>query len=247
MTTAYGADLAWAHHEGFGDLARRAAGTLVDALRGAGLTRGLVVDLGSGSGILARILTDAGYDVVGVDISDDMVRLAARHAPRARFVRAPLLDFDIPPCVALTAIGEVLNYAFDPRTGRDHLAALFRRMSASLQPGGIVLFDVAGPGRAGPSGRRETFADADTWTIRAVAEEDADHTTLVRSIMLVTRDGDGYRRHDERHVLRLYRSDDVEEALRAAGFTDLRRPGRYGELELGPGLTGFLATAGATP
>jgi len=247
LLTAYGADLARAHHEGFGDLARQAAATLTGVLAQAGITGGLVVDLGSGSGILARILTDAGYDVLGFDISDDMVRLAARNAPGARFVRAPLLDADLPPCVAVTAVGEVLNYAFDARTGLDHLAPLFRRMAASLLAGGVVLFDVAGPGRAGPTGKREGFADSDRWTIRHVAEEDLERTTLVRSITLFSRDGNGYRRHDERHVLRLYRPHDVENSLVAAGFMGVRRLRRYGRLDLPAGLTGFLATAGATP
>lgn len=216
---------------------------MIGALGQEGVIGGLVVDLGSGSGILARILTDAGYDVLGVDMSDDMVRLAARHAPAARFVRAPLLDVDIPPCAAVTAVGEVLNYAFDPRTGLDHLLPLFRRVAGALLPGGVLLFDVAGPGRAGPTGRREHFADADGWTIRSVSVEDTDDATLVRHINLVTRDGDAYRRHDERHVLRLYPPDDVEAALAEAGLPGGRRLHRYGDVDLPPGLTGFLAVS----
>lgn len=246
LTDIYGADLARAHHEGFGDVARGAAATLLAALGPtAGPTGGpfggLVVDLGAGSGILARLLTDAGYRVLGFDLSGDMVRLARSHAPAARFVRAALLDADIPPCVAVTAVGEVLNYAFDPRTGAEHLVPLFRRGAASLLPGGLVLFDVAGPGRAGPTGRREGSADGDGWTIRFVTEEDADSSTVVRTITLVSRDGDADRRHDERHVLRLYRPDDVEEALLAAGLGDVRRLVRYGDFDLPTGLTGFLA------
>ncbi len=202
-----------------------------------------MVDLGSGSGILARLLTDAGYDVLGVDISDDMVRLAARHAPAARFVRAPLIDVDIPPCVAVTAVGEVLNYAFDPRSGLEHLLPLFQRVAGALRPGGVFLFDVAGPGRGGPTGRREHFADADGWTIRAVHVEDIDEATLVRHITLVTRDGDAYRRHDERHVLRLYQPDDVEAALAEAGLEDVHRLRRYRDFDFPPGLTGYLAAS----
>lgn len=238
----YRAELARVHHEGFGDFARNAAATLLDVLAQAGVTDGLVVDLGSGSGILARLLTDAGYQVLGVDITDDMVRLATRHAPAARFVRAPLLDVDIPSCVAVTAIGEVLNYAFDPRTGLDNLLPLFRRVAGALRPRGVLMFDVAGPGRAGPTGRREHFADSDGWTIRSLAEEHAEDATLVRHITLMTRDGDAYRRHDERHVLRLYRPDDVEAALVEAGLAGVRRLDRYRDLDLPPGLTAFLAT-----
>jgi len=244
VTAAYGPDLARAHHDGFGDFARQAAVTLIRTLDQARVTGGLVVDLGSGSGILARLLTDAGYDVVGFDISDAMVRLASRHAPAAQFVRASLLDVEIPPCVAVSAIGEVLNYAFDPRSGLDRLPPLFRRVAASLTAGGVFVFDVAGPGRAGPTGRREHFADGDGWTIRSVAEEHPDEATLVREVTLVTRDGDTYRHGHERHVLRLYRPDDVEAALLAAGLADVRRLDRYGDLDFPPRLTGFLAATG---
>src|SRR5205085_1935385 len=161
------------HHEGFGDLARHAAAALLDALGDAGQTGGLVVDLGSGSGILARLVTDVGFDVLGIDISADMVRLASAHAPGARFLHGPLLDADIPPCLAVTAVGEVLNYAFDVRTDLNQMTSLLRRIQVSLRPGGVLLFDVAGPGRAGPTRRRESSSATDNWTIRALAEEDS--------------------------------------------------------------------------
>ncbi len=77
-----GADLAEVHHRDFGFLARHAAPVPVEALQAAGLSRGLVVDLGCGSGILAHHLTDAGYDVLGVDISAEMVRRLQRAPPR---------------------------------------------------------------------------------------------------------------------------------------------------------------------
>lgn len=233
----YGADLARAHHEGFGGFARGAAAALLDAL-GPVHRSGLVVDLGCGSGILARIVTEAGYQVLGFDLSPDMVRLARDHAPRARFVTAPVLDAAIPPCVAVTAVGEVLNYAFDPRTGLSTLGLLLGRVAGALRPGGILLFDSAGPGRAGPTGRREASSGGNGWSVRSVAEEAGSGTTLVRDITLVTAD----RRHQERHVLCLYPPGDVEDAVRAAGFAAVRRLGRYGDVELPPGLTGFQAT-----
>ena len=239
-TAAYGPELARAHHEGFGDLARGAATTLLASLAQAGLTGGLVVELGSGSGILARLLTDARFDVLGFDISEDMVRLASTHAPAARFVRAPLLDADLPPCVAVAAVGEILNYAFDDRTDLGQLVGVFRRVRRSLRPGGVLLFDVAGPGRAGPTGRRQASSETPRWAIRSVAEEDVDGAGLIRRITLVAADG---VHHHETHVLRLYRPDDVEVALADAGFDDVRRLGRYHDFELPPGLTGFLARA----
>ena len=76
VTVFYGTDQARIHDTAFGNLAEAAAADVLALLATAGHRSGIVVDLGGGSGILARIVTDAGYHVVGVDISPDMVALA---------------------------------------------------------------------------------------------------------------------------------------------------------------------------
>jgi SAM-dependent methyltransferase len=235
----YGGDLAAAHHKGFGHLARGAAPVLLAALP-ADAASGLVVDLGCGSGILARLLTDTGFAVLGVDISPDMVALAATVAPAARFVCSPLLDVDLPSCVAVAAVGEILNYAFDPRHGDEVLAEIFGRVAAALRPGGVFVFDVAGPGRAGPARSTQNVHDTGESVVVSRAEEDEAGTTLVRKITLFRRHGELYRRSDEEHVLHLHRPEHVEAALREAGF-EVRRIDRYGDVALPPGLHGFVA------
>ncbi len=52
-----------------------------------------VLDLGSGTGVpTARQLTDAGLDVVGVDLSGGMVELARKYVPTATFHQLDLAD-----------------------------------------------------------------------------------------------------------------------------------------------------------
>ena len=70
---------------------------------------GTVVDLGCGSGILAHDVTQAAYSVVGIDVSDAMVAIARDRAPQAEFRFSSFFSADFPTCVAVTAIGEVLN------------------------------------------------------------------------------------------------------------------------------------------
>lgn len=215
----YGPDQAAIHHEDFGDLARVAADRLLAELARAGITSGTVVDLGSGSGILARILTDAGFSVLGVDISPAMVELARRQAPQATFVHGSLLDVELPDAVAVTAIGEALNYATDPRAGVAALGALFQRVAAALQPGGVFLADVAMPGRVGPTKSRVTVHDRPDWTLHIHATESADETTLQRDIAIFRRTGtDTYRRSDEQHLLRLYTGEELRDAAAEAGL-----------------------------
>lgn len=215
----YGADQAAIHDERFGDLATDAAALVLGDLGRAGLRTGTVVDLGCGSGILARALSDAGYAVRGVDLSPAMVDLASRRAPLADLRVGSLLDAELPPCVAVTAVGEALNYATDPRVGVDELARLAVRVHDALVAGGVFVFDVAMPGRHGPDRVREVFHDHDRWVLRMRAEERADGT-LERDITIFRdANADGcFRRSDERHVLRLYRREGVIRVLTAAGF-----------------------------
>ncbi len=243
----YGAELAGIHHSDFGALAEAAARRLLALLTASGLDSGTVVDLACGSGILARVLTDAGYDVVGVDISPDMVALASGNAPAGSFRCASLLDAELPAAVAVTATGDALNYAADPRTGMEQLGELARRVHDALHPEGVFLFDIATPGRAGPDGVREVFHDRETWTMHVRAEESVDRTTFHRYISLFSRTGpDTYRRRDEHHVLRLYEPADVLGTLGAGGFT-ARTLEAYDPMPTVPGAWTGLVVVEARP
>ncbi len=234
----YGAEQAAIHDERFGDLAAEAASRLIDELHHAGLTGGTVVDLGSGSGILAARMGDAGYDVVGVDMSPSMIELARAAAPRATFVLGSLLDVAIPPAVAVTAVGEPLNYAMAGPAALDQLASFAQRVHDALAPGGIFLFDVTTAGRYGPT-TVERFHDAGTWSLGMHGREDGD--ALVREIAVFYREPDGrYRRVDERHVLRLADPERVRATLEAAGFTVATFPTYNLEASRSTPLAGFV-------
>ncbi len=258
MTTGYGADLAYIHDVGHGDFARRAAPALLKMFRAAGITRGLVVDLGCGSGIWARELTDAGHDVLGIDQSPEMLRIARRRAPKASFVRGSFLDAKLPECAAVTALGEVFSYLFDESNDAGSLSVLFRRVHRALRPGGLFVFDVATPGRGGGRGKRQRHVQGDDWTVLLETEETKTgpvpvfrrHETgtgpvflggvLTRRIVSFRKLGRLYRRDEEVHRLRLYRPRDVAAALRRAGF-NVRVLRCYGEITFPAGWAAFAA------
>src|SRR5215831_1554392 len=92
----YQRDLAYVHDVGFGRFAEGAAAGVLRILRAAGICGGLVVDLGCGSGLWARRLTDAGYSVLGIDLSADMIALARKRVPEGLFRAGSFLDVDFP-------------------------------------------------------------------------------------------------------------------------------------------------------
>jgi SAM-dependent methyltransferase len=232
----YGAAQARIHHERFGTLARVAAGLVIESLAANGIRTGTVVDLGCGSGIYAAVLVTAGFDVVGVDLSADMVALARSHTPEARIELGSIHDFELPNAVAITALGEILNYATDDRAGLDAFARLAARAHAALTPGGVFVFDVSTPGR----GTYERFHDGDDWALGMHSVETGD--TLTRDIVIFSRRDDGtFDRVDERHVLRLYEPDAITHILTTAGFGVAVRAA-YGDMPPLPGWKVFTAT-----
>jgi SAM-dependent methyltransferase len=240
MGEAYRADLTYIHDTGHGDLARAAAETVIAALRRAGRERGRVVDLGCGSGIYARALLEAGYDVTGFDISEAMIATARRRAPQADLRVASFLDAEIPRCVAVTAVGECFSYLFDEKVAGTALDALFARVLRALEPHGIFVFDVAAPGRLRGASPQRYWREGDDWAVLIEIEEDVPASRLSRSIITFRRTGQTWRRDHEIHRLRLHTRRDLEVRLRAAGFR-VRALARYGAVRFAPGHLGFFA------
>ena len=57
--------------------------------------RGRVLDLGCGTGIpYARHLVETGFDVMGVDLSEEMVKVASRNVPRAEFAQLSMSEIE---------------------------------------------------------------------------------------------------------------------------------------------------------
>jgi SAM-dependent methyltransferase len=237
----YGRDLAYVHDQAFGHLASAGGETLLRLLGRQGFDSGLVVELGCGSGITAQLLCERGYDVLGVEVSPDLVEIARGRAPEARLVNASLLDAELPSCVAVAAIGECFNYAFDERAGDEALGVIFARVYEALEPGGLFLFDIAEPGRE-RSGPRREWSEGPDWTLCLEAAENVVARTLTRRITVFREVNGGYRRSDELHNLRLYEVQAVLDALEVVGF-EARRLSAYGSaVHFGRGHSGFLAT-----
>lgn len=235
---AYNRDLTYVHDVGFGSFAERSAPGVLNILRRGGISNGLVIDLGCGSGLWARRLADAGYSVLGIDLSPHMIALARNRVRHGIFRTGSFLDGDFPPCAAITALGECFNYLFDKRNGRSSLGRLFRRAHQALQPDGLLIFDVAEPGRAQDSVRR--FWTGPDWACLVEFGHDTRRNRLTRQIMTFRKVGRQYRRTEETHVQQLYDASQLAGDLREIGFR-VRIVKGYGDLRFLKAHAGLIA------
>jgi SAM-dependent methyltransferase len=236
---AYGKNLAYVHDDSFGFIATGAAKVLLAGLKLNGIRDGLVVELACGSGISSRMIVDGGFDVHGFDISADMIELARERVSEARFDVVSLYDAEIPPCVAVTGIGEAFNYRFDERAGFDSMVEVFGRVHEALVPGGIFLFDVAQPGRAHPRLEHTTW-DGPAWEVTSETVEAPGTNTLERRI--TTKRGAQLDEIEvEIHRLALYDHEAVFAALRQVGFDPATLASYAEDYRFGVGHGAFYA------
>ena len=114
------------------------------------------------------------------------------------------------------------------------------RAASALRPGGLLLFDLPGPDRAGPGSVR-TWTEDEGWAV--LVEVTAQAGLLTRRIVTFRRgpDGRGYRRGEETHRLLLHRPSEVLRLLRKSGFSARTLAGGYSGRPLPRGLTVYLA------
>lgn len=234
----YDNDLAYIHDRGFGKFAAGSAPGLLKLLHRHGIREGVVVDLGCGSGIWARTLLDSGYRVIGLDISPAMIELARQRAPEASFHVRSFLEFPIPACRAVTALGEVFNYLFDLKNSQQTLRRVCKRIFDALTPKGLLIFDVAQPGRC--RGVTQRFMEGEDWTCLVEFRQDIAKQQLTRRIVSFRKVGDTYRRHEEIHVQQLYPGTKIAAMLRSIGFR-VRQVRNYGKYPLSPGVVALVA------
>jgi SAM-dependent methyltransferase len=237
--SGYGVDLAAVHASGFTQIAVAAARELLERLS----RPARVLDLGCGDGTSAALLTQAGHEVHGVDLSSAAIELARQRAPSASFEVGSFLDAPLPAgCDAVLAAGEVLGYAIDSRVGADSLSLVLERIFDTLNPGGLLLFDLATPDR-GKAGERRSWTEGDGWTVLVEIESTSEQ--LTRRIVTFREIGGGrHRRAEEVHTLNLYSPARVLAALRSVGFTAQVLAGGYAGLAMPSGLTAYLARSG---
>lgn len=237
METGYREDLAYIHDVGHSDYALKSAPGIVSILEQNNIRDGLVVDLGCGSGLSASQLVSQ-YQVLGIDLSEALIAIARARVPQAEFRVESLFTADIPPCNAVISIGECFNYLFDGDHTLQTLGQRFNGIYCTLMPGGVLIFDVAEPGRVPLGQTVKGFSEGKDWTV--LVEKQEAQSTLTRRIITFRQVGDCYRRDEEVHRQRLYQAEEVTEKLRQSGF-EVEVMRCYGAFELPKAHAAFVA------
>ena len=104
--------------------------------------KNLVVDLGCGTGKFTEILADRGYDVMGIDLSEEMLGIALERRDSLRhrtlYLCQDMREFELYGTAGtFVSVGDSVNYLL---TDED-MARLFERVNTFLFPGGIFVFD----------------------------------------------------------------------------------------------------------
>lgn len=202
------------------------ASALSDFLQSRGCES--VLDLGCGDGRIARVLTEQGMDVVGVDIDGKAIgrALLKCHEGRARpsFLVWPLetIDAALPGATFSAAI---MMYAALPWAGESELISCLVRIRRCLRPGGLLILDTVLPTRSKDVDRVSVLSDRFALTSIGVriairtrrwySEENTERTGFEIETLA------GRQRHYtvSRMLLPRHR---LTEALRSAGFSVLR-------------------------
>ena len=194
-----------------------------EILKQEGLNPRTAVDLACGTGSVTAILAEKGLQVIGVDMSEEMLTVASQKVGEAgftpRFLCQSLQQLHLPKAVDLAVCAlDSLDYITDPEDCKEAI----RRVYKYLNPGGIFIFDVNTPEKLRAMDG-QVFLDEDD-DVYCVWRGEFDEQTNICSygMDLFQRKGNLWERSFEEHCEYAYSADQLIGYLKAAGFTHIR-------------------------
>ncbi len=104
--------------------------------------RNVVVDLGCGTGTLTELLADKGYDMIGIDNSQEMLNAAQKKrevsGKEILYLLQDMRELELYGCVgAVVSVCDSVNYLLE----EEDIVETFRLVNNYLYPGGVFIFD----------------------------------------------------------------------------------------------------------
>lgn len=195
---------------------------LIGLLKEHGVEDGLVLDLGCGTGKMTRLLEKAGYDMVGIDYSEEMLGIAREQQfedadSSILYLLQDMRELELDGTVrAVVSICDSMNYILED----EELEQVFRAVNRYLDPKGMFIFDLNTLykyrdllGETTISENREEGSFI--WDNYFDEEEMVNEYDLT---LFIREKGDLYRKYEEAHFQRAYTLERVKELLEKAGM-----------------------------
>lgn len=192
---------------------------LVSLLSEDGIRDGLVLELGCGTGEMTLRLSHAGYDMIGVDASDEML-MEAREKLAGEdilYLLQDMREFELYGTIrAVVAVTDTMNYLTD----RADFVQVLKLVNNYLDPEGLFLFDLKTKHFYEDVLADATFADhredADLIWENSYDPESCLNEYAI-TIFSKCRDG-RYEREEEFHYQRAYLLEEVKAMAEEAGL-----------------------------
>ena len=186
----------------------------------------LVCDLACGTGNITIPLAKRGYDMIGVDKSVEMLDIAKEKASKENqdilFLNQSISKLDLfGTCDAFLCMIDGVNYIINPKSFSNMLKKI---STCFINPDGVFIFDVSSFYKLSKTIGNNTFIhDGDdifySWENKFYKSKNLSEMYL----NFFVREGKkGYKRFCERHLQRAYTEDEIKNALKNAGFTDIK-------------------------
>jgi SAM-dependent methyltransferase len=174
------------------------------------------LDICCGAGSLLRFVCRKGYSATGVDFSKPQLHYARQNAPQARFITQDIRKLSLPQEYdIITCMFDSLNYL----TSKQDLLHVFSRVHHHLRRGGLFAFDInTYDGLLNEWCRTSTTHDRGFTLIVETSFNPKKALGLCR-ITGFMKEGTRFRRFQEDHVERGYRSREIEALLTRAQFS----------------------------
>ncbi len=195
---------------------------LIGLLKEYGISDGLVLDLGCGTGNMTELLAKSGYDMIGVDNAEEMLEIAMEKRTASGYDILYLLqdmrEFELYGTVrAIVSICDSVNYI----TEEEDLLTVFRLANNYLDPKGIFIFDFNTVYKYREVLGNQTIAEdredcSFIWDNYYYEEEEINEYEL--SLFIREKDSDLYRKYQETHFQKAYDLDTVKRLVEQSGL-----------------------------
>ncbi|MBQ7432213.1 MAG: class I SAM-dependent methyltransferase [Lachnospiraceae bacterium] len=197
-----------------------------------GIVDGLVLELGCGTGTMTELLAQAGYDMIGVDASGEMLSKAIEKRNSSGqdilYLQQDMREFELYGTVrAVVSVCDTMNYLLE----EEELLQVFRLVNNYLDPKGLFLFDLKTEHHFRDVVGTQSFVQNEEdvciiWENYYYEEEQVNEYAV--TIFAAEEDG-RYERQQELHYQKPYTIAQIQRLLQQAGMEFVAAYGENGE------------------